>query len=75
MHPLRVQNFGSGENSRVQRGQAHSQKNLSRPIKIAYIQNQKQTRKRKTENTFVQKKLELTREILNSDDVLKKIYI
>ena len=42
-----------------------------KPIKIASIQNQKETRKRKTENTFVQKILEFTREILNSDDVLK----
>ena len=40
-------------------------------ILIAHIQSQKQTRKHKTENTFVQKMLEFTREILNLDDVLK----
>ena len=42
-----------------------------KPIKIAYIQNQKQTRKHKTENTLVQKMVEFTREILNSDHVFK----
>ena len=78
---MRVQNFGSQENSRVQREQTHSQQknvitlskvyHILKPIKIAYIQNQKQTRKHKTENTLVQKMLEFTREILNSDDVLK----
>ena len=39
---------------------------ILKPTKIAYIQNQKQTRKHKTE-----KMLEFTREILNSDHVFK----
>ena len=84
MHPLQVQNFGSQENSRVQREQPHSQKKNCYHVKqvchilIEYIQKQIETRKHKTENAFVRKILEFTREILNSDDVLKNsqyIYI
>ena len=81
MHPLPVQNFGGQENSCVQRKQPHSQKrfvitlskvyHILKLIKISYIQNQKKTRKHKTKNTFVQKMLELTREILNWDEVFK----
>ena len=44
---------------------------ILKPIEIAYIQNQKQTRKHKTENFFVQKMSEFTQEILNSDHVFK----
>ena len=90
MHSLRVQNFGSQENSRVQREQPHSQKKLlSRLASLSYHnrvytkprtnkEKTKKQRKHKTENDFVQKMLEFTREILNSDDALKNsqyIYI
>ena len=44
---------------------------ILKPLKIAYIQNQKQTSKHKTENACVQKMFEFTPEILNSDHVFK----
>ena len=44
---------------------------ILKPLKIAYIQNQKQTSKHKTENACVEKIFEFTPEILNSDHVFK----
>ena len=44
---------------------------ILKPIKIAYIQNQKQTSKHKTENACVETMFEFTAEIQHSDHVFK----